>query len=56
MFEQAEQLQAIFIGHPRLIGGETPMRAKLVAFIEAEGQVGIANINGEKHLELIVEE
>jgi hypothetical protein len=25
------------------------MRAKLVAFIETEREVGIANVNGEKH-------
>ena len=54
MFDQAKELQAIFIRHARLVCGETPTRAELFIFIKPEGQVGIADINREKHMMTIL--
>ena len=49
MREQAEELQAIFVGHARVLGGETPVMDEDIALVEADGQVGVAEVNGEEH-------
>jgi hypothetical protein len=47
--EQTEELQAVFVGHARVFGGQPPMMNEGFTLIEADGQVGVAEVNGEEH-------
>jgi hypothetical protein len=46
------KLQTVFIGHARVIGGKPPMRAQDVAIIQAQCDVGVADVDCEKHGDL----
>ncbi len=47
--EQTEELQAVFIRHAGMIGCQPPVGAAFFACVQAEGQVGVADVYGEKH-------
>lgn len=47
--EQTEQLQTVLVGHARVFSGQTPMMDEGLAFVEADGQVGVAEVDGEEH-------
>ena len=34
---------------PAVFGGEPPVMDESLAFVEADGQVGVAEVNGEEH-------
>jgi hypothetical protein len=50
--EQTEELQTVFIRHTGMIGGQPPVTAKFFASVQAEGQVGVTDINSKKHCDL----
>ena len=45
VFEQTQELQAIFIRHALVVGCQAPVRADLLARVQPEGQVGIADVD-----------
>jgi len=49
VFEQAEELKPVFIRHALVVGRQPPVGAKLFTRVQAEGQVGVAEVNGEEH-------
>jgi hypothetical protein len=47
--QQSLKLESILIGHARMVGGETPVRDKVVAVVQAKGQIGIAKVDCQEH-------
>ena len=47
--KQSKKLQTIFIRHAFVIGGQAPVRAERLSLVKPERDVGIADVDGEKH-------
>ncbi len=49
MGKQRQQLDGELVGHALVDGGDAPMGAEFLAFIEAEHDVGVADVDAEQH-------
>ena len=49
VIQQAGKLQAVFIGHALVVGRQAPVPAELLLVVQPEGDIGIADVDGQKH-------
>jgi hypothetical protein len=52
MLQQSKELQAVFVGHAGMIGGETPVGPKLLALVQAQSEICVTDVDRQEHAHL----